>query len=256
MTLQVIDTHFHMWNPQQQNLPWLADIPALQHTYTIEDLVVLYQHMGLQFLGGVYVEVDAADAEQEDQLVYENNNPHILRRMMRARVSPYMRIPIFADGIREPLHTPSQPRGRVLEPEFIEGLRVLAEHHMPFELCNRGQELPDMAQALAQVPEETVIIDHLGNMPGLDTASCHAMQQLAALPNTFIKVSGDNPVDPDIVKFVADTFGPKKLLFSSNWPVVELNSTFEQHVELMLKLFGEDEDFFKNNACKAYGISL
>lgn len=256
MTLQVIDTHFHMWDPQTQNLPWLEGLPQLQHRYTIEDLEANYRKLGLDFLGGVYVEVDAADAEQEDRIVYENKNPKILRRMMRTRVSPYMRIPVFADGIREPLHTPNQPRGRVLEPGFLEGLCILAELKLPFELCCRGEELPDMAQALAQVPEETVIIDHLGNMPGLDADSCQAMHDLAALPNTFIKVSGDNPVDPDIVKFIADTFGPHKLLFSSNWPVVELNSTFEQHVELMLKLFGEDEDFFKNNACRAYGITL
>ncbi len=65
------------------------------------------------------------------------------------------------------------------------------------------------------------------------------------------KVSGDNPVDPDIVKYVRDTFGPKKVLYSSNWPVVELDSTFATHFQLMLDTFGEDEDFFENNLRRA-----
>lgn len=245
-----------MWDPQVQDLPWLADLPKLQHKYTIEDLTAEYAKFDVDLLGGVYVEVDAADHELEDKLVYYNKNPKILRKIMHSRVSPYMRIPVFADGIREPLHTPTEPRGRVLEPEFLDGLRTLAQLHLPFELCNRGGELPDMAKALKQVPEETVIIDHLGNMPDLGSESRKAITELGSLPNTYIKVSGDNPVDPEIVKFVAGAFGPNKLLYSSNWPVVELNSSFAKHFELMLTLFGEDENFFMNNAKRAYGIKL
>ena len=230
MTLNVIDSHFHIWDPDAQDLPWLAGLPSLQHKYTIEDLAAQYAKFGVNFLGGVYVEVDAADHELEDRLLYENASPLILKRMLQGRISPWMRVPINADGIREPLHVDS------------------------FELCNRGPELGDMAKAFSQVPEVTVIIDHLGNVPGLDEESCAALAALAELPNSYIKVSGDNPVDPDIVKYVRDTFGPKKVLYSSNWPVVELNSTFATHFQLMLDTFGEDEDFFENNARRAYNI--
>ena len=254
MTLQVIDSHFHIWDPAKQKLPWLAGLPQLQHAYTVDDLAAEYAKFGVDFLGGVYVEVDAADHELEDRLLYENTSPLILKRMLRTRISPYMRIPVIADGIREPLHVDAEPRGRCLEPEFIEGLRVLAELDMPFELCNRGEELGDMVKAFSQVPEVTVIMDHLGNVPGLDDDSKQALKDMAALPNSYIKVSGDNPVDPNVVKFVRDTFGPKKVLYSSNWPVVELNSTFATHFQLMLDTFGEDEDFFMNNAVRAYGI--
>ena len=219
MTLNVIDSHFHIWDPDAQDLPWLAGLPSLQHKYTIEDLAAQYAKFGVNFLGGVYVEVDAADHELEDRLLYENASPLILKRMLQGRVSPWMRVPINADGIREPLHVDSEPRGRALEPEFIAGLRAMAAKGLPFELCNRGPELGDMAKAFSQVPEVTVIIDHLG-----------------------------------IVKYVRDTFGPKKVLYSSNWPVVELNSTFATHFQLMLDTFGEDEDFFENNARRAYNI--
>ena len=192
MTLNVIDSHFHIWDPDAQDLPWLAGLPSLQHKYTIEDLAAQYAKFGVNFLGGVYVEVDAADHELEDRLLYENASPLILKRMLQGRVSPWMRVPINADGIREPLHVDSEPRGRALEPEFIAGLRVMAVKGMPFELCNRGPELGDMAKAFSQVPEVTVIIDHLGNAPGLDEESCAALAALAELPNSYIKVSGDN----------------------------------------------------------------
>lgn len=256
MTLKVIDSHFHIWDPDVQNLPWLAGLTSLQRKYTVDDLAAAYAKFDVEFLGGVYVEVDAADHELEDKLLYENTSPLILKRMLQGRVSPWMRIPANADGIREPLHVDSEPRGRCLEPSFIEGLRTLADRHLPFELCNRGAELPDMAKAFAQVPEVTVIMDHLGNAPGLDDDTKAALEAMAELPNTYIKVSGDNPVDPDIVKFVRDTFGSKKVLYSSNWPVVELDATFDAHFRLMLDTFGEDEDFFMNNTARAYGITL
>jgi len=35
---------------------------------------------------------------------------------------------------------------------------------------------------------------------------------------------------------------------------VELNSTFARHFQLMLDTFGEDENFFENNARRAYNI--
>lgn len=256
MTLKIIDSHFHIWDPAKQELPWLAGLDKLNHKFSLDDLKKEYAQLGVDFLGGVYVEVDAADHELEDRLIGELDDPKVLARMLRVTIDPYMRVPIHATGIREPLHIPSEPRGRCLEPGFIAGLRAMAAKGMPFELCNRGEELGDMAKAFAQVPEVTVIMDHLGNVPGLDEESRKALESFAALPNSYIKISGDNPVNPDIVKFVKDTFSADRLLFSSNWPVVKLNSSLKQHFELMVELFGDDEDFFMNNAKKAYGITL
>lgn len=258
MTLRVVDSHFHMWDPAVQDLPWLAGTNgSISRSFTIDNLEEQYAaYPDVEFIGGVYVEVDEADPLQEDRLLYENDSPKILARMLRSRVSPYMRVPLNATGIREPLHTNSSPRGRCLEPEFIAGIRALAEKGLPFEVVNRGPELGDIYEAFKQVPEERIIIDHLGNVPGLDSESKAALTHLASLPNAYIKVSGDNPVDPEVVKFVRDTFGPHKVLWSSNFPVVLMNSTFVAHFDLVREIFGDDEDFFMNNALAAYGITL
>lgn len=77
MTLNVIDSHFHIWDPDAQDLPWLAGLPSLQHRYTVDDLAAEYAKFGVNFLGGVYVEVDAADHELEDRLLYELSLIHI-----------------------------------------------------------------------------------------------------------------------------------------------------------------------------------
>lgn len=253
--LKVIDSHFHIWDTSRQNLPWLKGLDRINRTYTFEQLKAEYDHVGVDFLGGVYVEVDSDDPLLEDRLLYENPDKKILARMLRVQLSPYMRVPINATGIREPLHTDSEPRGRCLEPSFIAGLKAMSGKGLPFELCNRGDELGDMAKCFSQVPDLTVIMDHLGNIPDLSEDSQRNMEAMASLPNCYIKVSGDNPVNPDVVAFIRQTFPPDRILYSSNWPVVNLNSSFEEHFQLMLDIFGPDEDFFMNNARRAYGIT-
>lgn len=262
--LKVVDSHFHVWDLGAQSLPWLEGTDGgITRTWTFEDLEALYGRLpGVEFAGGVYVEVDCADPIAEDGIVYDLMARHgrIRAAMLRARVSPCMRVPLHAAGVREPLHVEGSPRGRCLEPSFIEGLRALAAAGMPFESCNRVSELEDAYEAFAQVPEATVILNHLGNVESLDESWCAAMRRFADLPNLYVKVSGYPTADrgfvSELLAFARETFAPDRLLYASNWPVVETYSSFEEHFGLLRDAFGDDGDFFMNNAVRAYGIAL
>ena len=180
--------------------------------------------------------------------------------MLRSDVSPWMRVPAFAAGIREPLHIDSEPKGRCLEPSFIDGLHAMAAKGLPFESCNRVNELEDAYEAFAQAPEETVILNHLGNVEELSDEYKAVMKKMASLPNLYLKVSGfptaDKKFVSDLLKFTRETFDSDKLLYASNWPVVKLYSTFDEHFSVLRDEFGDDEDFFMNNAVRAYGLKL
>ena len=264
MALNVIDSHFHVWNLETQELPWLEGTDGtITSTYTLADLETEYAGLDdVDFKGGVYVEIDCADHEAEDKIAYDimQDDPKMLACMLRSDVSPWMRVPAFAAGIREPLHIDSEPRGRCLEPSFIEGLRAMAKAGLPFESCNRVDELEDAYEAFAQVPEETVILNHLGNAEALTPEWCAVMEKFATLPNLYLKVSGFATADKEFVSellaFVRKTFAADKLLYASNWPVVKLYSSFDEHFGLLRDAFGDDEDFFMNNAVRAYKLSL
>lgn len=98
-------------------------------------------------------------------------------------------LPLGIAGVREPLHVETSPRGRCLERSFIEGLEVLADNDMIFESCNRVEELEDMYNAVSQVPQAKVVIDHCGNVTELTGNYKQAMRKLAKLPNVYCKVS-------------------------------------------------------------------
>ena len=258
--LQIIDAHFHTWDLSRQILPWLEDTDgSISRTFTFDELAACYDRVpDVEFLGGVYVEVDSNDPELEDRIVLTENDERVLAHMLRSRVSPWMRVPVRATGVREPLHTVDAPRGRCLEPEFIEGLRALAGKGLPFESCNRVDELDDLYEALAQVPEETVILNHMGNVATLDEAYIASMRKLASLPNLYVKVSGfptsDKAFVDELLGFAKDTFAHDRLLYASNWPVVGLYSTFEEHLACVREAFADDEAIFRDNARAAYGI--
>ena len=262
--LKVIDSHFHVWDLGTQSLPWLegADCSFVR-SYAFDELAAAYGRLpGVEFMGGVYVEVDCADPVAEDRIAFDlmARYPEIRAAMLRSEVSPWMRLPLHATGVREPLHIASEPRGRCLEPSFIDGLRALAAAGKPFESCNRVGELEDAYEAFSQVPEATVILNHLGNVDALDEAWCSVMRRFAKLPNLYVKVSGYPTADrgfvTELLAFVRETFAHDRLLYASNWPVVEMYSTFEEHFNLVRDAFGDDEDLFMNNAVRAYGIQL
>lgn len=216
----------------------------------------------VDFVGGVYVEIDCDNPIQEDEVVYGlmRDNPKILACMLRSDVAPCMRTPIFATGIREPLHIDTKPSGRVLEDSFIEGLKNMSKAELPFESCNRVEDLENAYNAFSQVPEATVILNHLGNVAELNSEYKEVMQKFATLPNLYLKVSGfptaDKQFVSDLLNFVCDTFDEDKLLYASNWPVVKLYSSFEEHFNILREKFGDNEDFFMNNAIRAYKIKL
>ncbi len=262
--LRVIDAHFHVWDLSCQNLPWLEGTDgSITCTYDLSDLEAAYAGLpGVDFVGGVYVEVDGDDPALEDRLVWDRmaDDPKLLAAMLRTRVEPWMRLPVFAAGVREPLHIDSEPPRRCLEPGFLEGLRVLAAAGLPFESCNRTAELPDALRAFSQVPEETVVLNHLGNVTPdtFDDAWRDVMAGFADLPNLYVKVSGFPTADAgfcrELLGFVRETFRADRLLYASNWPVVSMYGDFAEHFARLREAFGDDGRFFCDNACVCYGI--
>lgn len=262
--IDLIDSHFHIWDLDEQNLPWLEDFPSIFKTYTIEDYKNEYKNHEdrINFLGGVYVEVDSDDPIKEDKLIYPiyKDNKEIVALIPRVQVSEVMRVPVFASGIREPLHIPAAEEGKCKKDFFIEGINNLTKAGFTFDSCNRVDELGDLVEMMEQIPDAKVVLNHLGNVEELTSEYKKNMKALSKFDNLYVKVSGFATKDKEFVKeildFVKSTFRRDRLMYASNWPVVELYSTFDEHIEALLEAFDGDEDFFKNNAIECYSIEI
>lgn len=259
--IKLIDTHFHIWNLDKQNLPWLKDVEELKKSYSIDDYINEYKKIdNVDFVGGVYVEVDSDDPILEDEILYKEkaNNDKILAIVARAKVAPTMRAPLLATGIREPLHTEDAPKGMCLEDSFIEGIKELTKNNMTFDSCNRVDELSDLVKMMEKTPDAKVVLNHLGNVEELTEEYKNNMKALAKFPNLYVKVSGYKTEDKefvrDLLSFTKDTFAKDRLIYASNWPVINIYSNLKEHIDLLIEAFGNDEDFFYNNAKKCYSL--
>ena len=265
----IIDSHFHIWDPATQPLSWLDDTDgSITRRYDMDCLRRAYdayckRHPDneILFMGGVYVEVDTDDTALENRLLSETHDPLLLATSMRSTVGPAMRVPLYAHGVREPLHTASSPRGRCLQEDFIRGLRLMAEKDVPFDACVRPNELSNLAQACERVPEATVIINHVGNITDRRTLddSADIIYRLGSMPNVYVKISGyptdDEAFVSNLLNLVQSAFSSKRLLYASNWPVISMYSNLDSHLSILLDRFAGDDDFFINNARNAYHIT-
>ncbi len=213
----------------------------------------------LCFKGGIYVEVDCDDRVKEDEHIFSLNSPFILAKIMRAKLCEHMRLPLGIPGVREPLHINSSKRGRCLEKSFISGLEVLSQMDLIFESCNRVGEIEDIYSALSLVPDLKVVINHCANVEELSSEYKRTMSKIAKLPNAYLKISGfatnDKSFEKNLLNFVTGEFDKSKLLYASNFPVVELYSNFDEHLQILREYFADDADFFSKDAKKLYKIN-
>lgn len=180
-------------------------------------------------------------------------------------------------GIRGYLTGPAE--GITLSPAQLASLRDLARRGMTLDIISRATKNPkDQVQALCTtVPGLRIIIDHLGGAKGpapVDPTWELEIRRLADVcPNLYMKFSsfydmyapGDvvfpSPTDLAAYKAHFDVlmtaFGADRLIWGSNWPVIELHGSFEDQIRLAeeyLAPLGEqvrDKVMFKN-ALKFY----
>ncbi|MFC0266137.1 amidohydrolase family protein [Alloscardovia macacae] len=261
---KVLDSHVHLWNWQKQNLPWVTrDMKVLQRTYTLDDLVCAYDSARtvpqVQLVSGVYVEVDTPDWADEDIRAAQLQESAGFAMCLQARLSTHMRVPLCARAVREVLHTTSAREGRCLEREFLDGLRLLADRHIAFDACVRTEELDDLVRACERIPQATVVLDHVGNVTNsaqLESA-LPAFERLATLENVYVKVSGYPTADvvfaDSICACMKSIFSPERLLYASNWPVIQLYGGLAEHLQIVMKYWNGDDNFFYANARRVYG---
>jgi L-fuconolactonase len=159
-----------------------------------------------------------------------------------------------------------------LRPKFLAGVRLLAEFGYSFDLCLLHSQMPAATELARRVPEVTFVLDHLGK-PDLRNKTfqpwANDLNALAALPNVVAKVSGLT-TEADwhnwqlvglrpYLSHLLESFGPQRLMFGSDWPVMTLATNYQQWVEALrtqLPLLKEEDwiRLFRSNAERIFRV--
>lgn len=286
--LPIVDTHQHLWDLTKFELPWTKgkDVASLAKSFVTADYLAAIK--GLNVVKAVYMEVDVTPSQQSKEADYvidicqRGDTPMVAAvisgRPNSAEFKPYITKYAgskYIKGVRQVLHSEVTPAGYCLDPKFVQGIKLLGELGLSFDLCMREAELLDGVKLVDQCPKTRFIVDHCGNMGVQSTDETarakwkKGMLEFAQRPNVVCKISGvvasakpgtwtPNDLAP-IVNFSMETFGPDRIMFGGDWPVCTLAATYKQWVDALKTITAKMPEpnrkkLFHDNAVKFYGL--
>ena len=172
---------------------------------------------------------------------------------------------------RSPSEDASSGTNTLLDSDaFKAGLQSISDRGLSFDL----QIIPELSEQCAavfsQFPDLKVILCHAGSpynrsIKGI-AAWAEGLKHLSNLKNVSCKLSGlgmfehnwtEQSVKP-IAKTVINQFGPKRVMFGSNFPVDSISSSFDDLFRRLYSIIGRknSEDIFFRTAQRTYFSNL
>ena len=119
--------------------------------------------------------------------------------------------------------------------------------------------MPEVTPLLEKSPDLTVVIDHMADCPVNQPAELDKLIALKRYPNVFVKIShtwslSKQPYpwldSQEHVKRLHQAFGPQRLMWATDWPIVEGNSTYAKALSVV-----RDDMKFLNAEDKSWMLS-
>lgn len=252
-----IDAHQHFWRYTPEEYGWIDDsIASLRRNFLPEDL---WREIQQANIDGV-VCVQARQTLQETQWLLELASAHEFIRGVVGWVP--LTDPNVTDvlqqlskngklkGVRHVLQ--SEPDDRyLLRGDFNRGIRLLKDLRLTYDILVFEHHLPYVVEFVERHPDQVFVLDHIAKPRIRDSLLApwqENIQNLAKSPNVYCKLSGmvteaaaGNWREQDFQPYfdtVFSAFGPRRLLFGSDWPVCLTETTYQGWMSIIQRQIG------------------
>ncbi len=273
-----IDAHQHFWRFDPVRDSWINDDmkrirkdflpcdlePVLKHNgidgcvvvqsdqSTIENIFQLNNGFENDFIKGVVGWVDLQAADIEAQLDYWANFKKL-------------------KGFRHILQG-EKDRALMLKRKFKNGIGLLSKYNFTYDILILPDQLQYAVKLATTFPQQKFVIDHIAK-PLIKSAKINDwkkdMESFSSLDNVYCKVSGlvteadwENWKQKDMHPYldvVVETFGMKRLMYGSDWPVCLLAASYKKVLGICHTYFksfsqSEKDGFYGGNAIAFYNL--
>ena len=278
----IIDSHVHLYDVDRLRYSWLKNVPKINRTYLLPDFdaargpvevdkivfAEVWVDPGLHLDEAAFVQ-ELADKDSRLQGMVAHA-PVEKGAEVEADLEKLARFPTFR-GIRRLIEIEHNP-GICLEPGFIEGVKTVGRHNLPFDICVKHWAMVFALELVRRCPEVQFVLDHIGK-PGIRHGLWEPwksqIRELAGLPNVVVKISGviteadhehwtKDQVKP-YVAHVIECFGFDRVMYGSDWTVAELTHRYPDWVAIVDEVIqgcseAEARKLYRDTASRIYRL--
>jgi L-fuconolactonase len=278
MTMYKLDAHHHLWTFNTQDYGWISDqMTAIRRSFTPDDLHTEMTAAGIS--GSVAVQARQSLEETRFLLNAAATHPFIhgvVGWVPLTDMDVEMDLERFsADkklrGIRHVLQDEADER-YMLRDDFNRGIRALRKFDLTYDVLIFERHLPQTIEFVDKHPEQRFVVDHLAKPRAKYNAISpwrEHLLELAKRPNVYCKISGlateadhgkwtKAQLEP-YIHVVLEAFGPRRVMFGSDWPVCLLAISYQRWVGLVSEEVSklstdEQSSFWAGAATEAYKL--
>ncbi len=270
-----IDSHQHFWRLARGDYGWLTpEKGPIFRDFGLDDLRPLLAAGRID--ATVLVQAAPTEAETRFMLDVARGSGGLVRGVvgwadLDARDAPDRLAALARDkllkGVRPMLHEIADPDW-VLRPALAPALRAVVALDLRFDALVRPVHLPQILKLVERHPDLRLIVDH-GAKPEIAAGArepwARDIAALAAIPHVRCKLSGLVTEDGagwsverlrPYVEHLLATFGPARLVWGSDWPVVTLRASYGAWLQAAESLIPASDRpaVFGANAIAFYGL--
>jgi L-fuconolactonase len=273
-----IDAHHHLWEYNDRDYVWMTgEMTALRRNFLVPELKQVIRESGVE--GTVAVQARQMTEETEWLLDLAGRNafihgvvgwvplvdPDVSKYLERFAQNPKLK------AVRHVLHDEPDD-SYMLRADFNRGISLLRSFGLAYDILIFERHLPQTLAFVDRHPGQMFVVDHIAKpriKARLLSPWRERMQELARRENVFCKVSG-MATEADWKAWTADdlrpyfdavlsAFGPKRLMFGSDWPVLTLAGGYKTWMDTFRSFIAElsadeQESMRRGSAIAAYRL--
>ena len=272
-----IDAHQHFWRLARGDYGWLtADLAAIHRDYEPADLAPLLKAARIDRT--VLVQATPSDAETHFLLRLAETTDFVVGVVgwadFEAEDAPHRIAALAAReklvGLRPMIQDIPDPRW-MLNEAIEPAIEAMVDEGLTFDALIKPPHLPILAEFAARHPGLDIVIDHAAKpdiAAGAFDIWAHDIRALAAQTRLVCKLSGLATESAPgwsaetlraYVEVLVEAFGADRLMWGSDWPVLNLNGDYAVWLDTAEALLAgltiaEREAIFGGTANVFYGL--